>query len=209
MKKSDKPVINVPTMLVLAAACTANRFNKGYRKHSLDEQKSNRDLVNEFIKDPSEIKQEDHDLAENIRDWYQAKVFKILSESYLSSFDKLAMSLFQKETLDSNYDIAIASSLPSSYLNGVKHDENERRVKFADGGYLGRVGERITINIEVMKCIFSVKWHVHFITAITEKDQVLFFSFKRELNSGDKLKIKGTVKSQDNNQTRLNRVTEV
>jgi predicted acetyltransferase len=66
--------------------------------------------------------------------------------------------------------------------------------------------DRVTADIEVLKCVYSQKWGVYFVTAITDNDQSIFFSYKQDLTYGSKLSIKGTVKRQDNNQTQLNRV---
>jgi hypothetical protein len=116
------------------------------------------------------------------------------------------MKLVEREELTSGYEIAVATSLPASYFKGKQRDEGEQRAKFAQGGYLGSVGDRVTASIEVLKCIFSQKWNVYFVTAITDNDQSIFFSYKQEVNYGSKFAIKGTVKRQDNNQTQLNRV---
>jgi len=66
--------------------------------------------------------------------------------------------------------------------------------------------DRVTANIEVLKCVFSQKWNVYFVTAITDKDQSIFFSYKQDVSPGTILSIKGNVKRQDNNTTQLNRV---
>jgi hypothetical protein len=41
---------------------------------------------------------------------------------------------------------------------------------------------------------------------MTTSDQALFFSYKQELTIGNVLRIVGTVKRHNNNQTQLNRV---
>ena len=42
---------------------------------------------------------------------------------------------------------------------------------------------------------------------VTEKDNVLFFSYKNNIDNGTRVKIKGTVKDhKDNGRTQLNRV---
>ena len=216
MPKVKKIEAMYPTMLVLSAACAAQRVNGMYVKVAYeigntedtkgDPRKSNRQLVMEFIADPSTITKEDNDMASSLKAWYQGKTFKILGGGYMSEFDRNAMKLVEKEEIVGNYEIAVASSLPASYLKGVQRDLGENRAKFAQGGYLGKVLDRVTADIEVLKCVYSQKWGVYFVTAITDKDQSIFFSYKQDLTYGSKLSIKGTVKRQDNNQTQLNRV---
>ena len=214
MAKAKKIEPTYPTMLVLSAACAAQRVNQTYIKvpYQLGDEnprKTNRELVMQFIADPGTITKEDNDMAASLKSWYQAKTFKILGEGYVSEFDRTAMKLVEREELTGNYDIAIAASLPNSYQKGAQRDKGESRAKFAQGGYLGSVGDRVTADIEVLKCIFSQKWNVYFVTAITNNDQSIFFSYKQELNYGAKFRIKGTVKRQDNNQTQLNRVQTI
>lgn len=211
MAKAKKVEVTYPTMLVIAAACAAQRINQAYIKvpYQLGDEnprKTNRELVMQFLADTDNILKEDHDMAVDIKAWYQGKTFKILGGGYLSDFDRNAMKLVEQENSVGNYDIAIIASLPGVYQKGVQRDEGENRAKFAQGGYLGKLADRVTANIEVLKCIYSQKWGVYFVTAITDKDQSIFFSYKQELNYGVKLSIKGTVKRQDNNQTQLNRV---
>jgi hypothetical protein len=211
--------VSYPTMLVLSAAFAAQRTNKGYYKYSVPDgsyvdgegvpseaKVTNRELVYKYLEDQSNINNEDRANAEKLKAYYQGKLFKVLAEGYVSEFDRSAMKLVEREELIGSYDMAIATSLPASYFKGVQRDEGEQRAKFAQGGYLGSVGDRVTANIEVLKCIFSQKWNVYFITAITDKDQSIFFSYKQDVNYGSKFAIKGTVKRQDNNQTQLNRV---
>ncbi len=215
----NKIQVSYPTMLVLSAAFAAQRTNQGYNKYSVAEgsfvddqgvpceaKVTNRELVYKYLEDQSNINDEDRANAEKLKAYYQGKVFKVLAEGYVSEFDRSAMKLVERDELIGSYDMAIATSLPASYFKGVQRDEGEQRAKFAQGGYLGSVGDRVTANIEVLKCIFSQKWNVYFVTAVTDKDQSIFFSYKQDVNYGSKFTIKGTVKRQDNNQTQLNRV---
>lgn len=220
MPKTISPTY--PTMLVLSAAFAAQRTNQGYNKYSVAEgsfvddqgvpceaKVTNRELVYKYLEDQSNIIDEDRTNADKLKAYYQGKLFKVLGEGYVSEFDRNAMKLVEREELIGGYDIAVATSLPASYFKGVQRDEGEQRAKFAQGGYLGSVGDRVTANIEVLKCIFSQKWNVYFVTAITDNDQSIFFSYKQEVSYGSKFAIKGTVKRQDNNQTQLNRVQVV
>jgi hypothetical protein len=87
-----------------------------------------------------------------------------------------------------------------------KRDETERRVQWARGGSVGVVGEKVTLNIEVLKSIWSQKWNIWFITGVTLEDQVVFFSCKENFDVGTHLTITGNVKGDRDNSTQLNRV---
>jgi hypothetical protein len=204
---------NYPTMLVLAAANAAYRKNQGYVKPGYElagttetPRKSNRELVYYYLDNTSELIEEDHEVATKIKAWYQGKTFKILSGSYVSDFDHNVLKMLEQEETPEGYNLAVLASTPGSYFTGIQRDVGESRVKFAQGGYLGTVGDKVETKCEVMKCIYSQKWGVFFVTAITDNDQAIFFSYKEEISYGKCLTIKGNVKRQDNNTTQLNRV---
>lgn len=206
-------------MLVLSAACAAQRVNGNkYIKYNIEDgtfvndkgevvkYTTNRDLVETYIEQPEHITDVDRELAEQVRSYYNGKTFKLLTGEYLSQFERNILALLQKESVTEGYDVAVLASVPNSYFIGIKRDERDRRVKFSQGGYIGTVGERVNIQVEVLKCVFSQKWFTHFVTGITSSDQAVFFSYKEQVSVGTVLNIAGTVKRQDNNQTQLNRV---
>jgi len=208
------------TMLVLSAACAAQRINGSYIKFATVEEPSingtvnvhkrtNRELTVEFLELQENIIDADRTMAEEMRRYWNGKMFKVLSGEYMSNFDRGILELMQKETVTEGYDVAVIASMPGSYISSVKRDERDRRIKFAEGGYLGNVGERVEATIEVTKSVFSQKWGVYFLTGVTTSDQAVFFSYKQDISPGTVLQIKGNVKRQDNNITQLNRVKVV
>jgi len=205
------------THLVLSAACAAQRVNGAYIKVATVEvpsingivnvhKRTNRELTVEFLELQENITDADRTMAEEMRRYWNGKMFKVLSGEYMSNFDRGILELMQKETVTEGYDVAVIASMPNSYISSVKRDERDRRVKFAEGGYLGNVGERVEATIEVTKSVFSQKWGVYFLTGVTTSDQAVFFSYKQDVSPGTVLQIKGNVKRQDNNITQLNRV---
>lgn len=200
-----------PTMDVVAAACAAQRVNGTYIKvkYQLGDDKprqTNRELVYQYLEDESFITDADRLLAEDIKEYFKGYTFKLLSGAYLSEFDRNTMKILEEEFTPEGYNVALLSSIPNSYLKAKKRDEADRRTRFAQGGYIGKVGERLNLQVEVIKCVFSQKWGIWYITAMTTSDQAVFFGYKQEVAEGTVLNIDGTVKRQDNNQTQLNRV---
>jgi hypothetical protein len=219
MPRKSKVRKEYDTMLVLSAACAAQRVNGNkYIKLNLAEGNfvndkgevvkytTNRDLVEQYIEQPEHITDSDRQQAEKVKSYWNGKTFKLLTGEYMSDFDRTMLGLLQKETVTEGYDVAVLSSLPNSYNASVKRDERDRRVKYSQGGYIGIVGERVRTQVEVLKCVYSQKWFTYFVTGITSSDQAVFFSYKQEVAVGNLLNIAGTVKRQDNNQTQLNRV---
>ena len=77
---------------------------------------------------------------------------------------------------------------------------------FARGGFVGNLADKVTLNIEVVKQLWSQKWNTWYITGITIEDQVVFFAHKTQYDIGTMLTIQGVVKTQRDNSTQLGRV---
>lgn len=207
-KQKPKPEYNADD--VWAAACAAQRVNNKYIKFvepdAIESQKSNRDLLMNFLTDPSTITDKDREQGQLIRKYYKGLTFKVLQGKKLSAFDVDVMQLANRDVITSFYDVAVITSLPSCYERNVKRDQDERRVDNAKGGFVGVPGNKVELEIEVLRCVFSKNYFVYFVTGVTSEDQAVFFSYKKDLKSGLKLKIKGTVKAHRDNSTQLNRV---
>ena len=216
MPKYQKPVLNFNADAVWGAACAAQRINGEYVKEGrnqigefgevLSTKLRNRDIMVEFMHNPDRLTEEDVEQAKKVRKYYQAYTFKILKGIKLSEFDNTAMLIANRDIIDSNYDVAVMASLPSCHERGVKRDSVDQRVKFATGGYVGRPGDKVTHQVEVLKCFYSQKWDTHYVTGITEAEQVFFFAYKNPIDLGSTIKIQGTVKGHRDNSTQLNRV---
>jgi hypothetical protein len=160
----------------------------------------------QFIADPTKITPEDIEQGKLVRKYFQGYTFKILKGIKLSEFDNTAMLIANGDTIDTNFDIAILTSLPSSYERGMKRQTVDQRIAFAKGGYISIVGNKVSPTIEVLKSFYSQNWNTNYITGITSDDQVLFFAFKQPLEVGKMYDLYGTVKVHRDNVTQLNRV---
>jgi hypothetical protein len=211
MARTKKVIQSWNTMDIVAAACAAQRVNGEYVKSAYtfsdtSGKQSNRAFVYQFLQDDSQVLDSDRLLAENIKSFYQGYTFKLLSGDYVGTYDRSIIKILEQETVSSAMDIALLTSLPNSYHISKKRDETDRRIKLSRGGYLGNVGDRVSTECEIVKCIYSQNYFCYFVTAMTFNDQALFFSYKQEISVGKVLQITGTVKRQQNNQTQLNRV---
>jgi catabolite regulation protein CreA len=213
MARYQKPVLNFNADDVWSAACAAQRINGSYVKLSVltEEDKtsnklSNRQIVESLLVDTFNITDEDHEQGKKVRAFYQALTFKILQGKRLNEFDNTAMLLANRDVITSNYDLAVIASLPSCYERGVKRQTVDQRIGFATGGFIGAIGKKVSVTIEVLKSTYSQKWMTNFVTGITSDDQVVFFAYKSELPVGKMFDIYGTVKAHRDNTTQLNRV---
>ena len=209
MANYQKPaLLNINADDAWAAACQAQRLNQGYIKVDADAPtgQTNRKLVLDFIANPSKITDEDREQGKLVRQFYQAFTFKILKGIKLSEFDNTAMLIANRETIETNYDIAVLTSLPSCYERGMKRQTVDQRVAFATGGFIGHLTDKVSVSIEVLKSFYSQQWDTNYVTGITSDDQVLFFAFKQQLEVGKVFNLQGTVKAHRDNVTQLNRV---
>jgi len=213
MAQNQQPSFNFNADDVWAAACQAQRINGSYVKLTMISESdpsltklSNRMLVMQLLADPFNITDEDREQGKKVRAFYQALTFKILQGKHLNEFDNNAMVLSNRDVISSNYDLAVICSLPSCYQRGVVRQSVDQRISFATGGFIGAVGNKVSLAIEVLRSVYSQKWMTTYITGITSDDQVVFFAYKEALEVGKMFDIYGTVKSHRDNSTQLNRV---
>lgn len=211
--KTQKVVVNYNADDVWSAACAAQRINGSYVKLSVVSESepattklSNRIIVEQLLADTFLITDEDREQGKKVRAFYQALTFKILQGKQLNDFDNTAMLIANREVITGNYDVAVIASLPSCYERGVERQTAEQRVNFATGGFIGKAGDKVTLEIEVIKCTYSQIYNVFFVTGISTNDQPVFFSYKHQVPTGDTMNIYGTVKAHRDNITQLNRV---
>ncbi len=213
MARYQKPVLNFNADDVWGAAVAAQRINGAYVKLSaLSESDkefnklSNRQLVESLLVDSHLITEEDREQAKKVRAFYQALTFKILQGKHLNEFDNNAMVLANRDVISSNYDLAVIASLPSCYERGVARQSVDQRISFAQGGFIGQVGKKVSTSVEVLRSVYSQTYNVNFVTGINSDDQVVFFAYKKELEVGKMYDIYGNVRAHRDTTTQLNRV---
>ena len=196
---------------VFAAAAAAHRINGGYLKYSETNDEAgtskiaNKILIRQFLDGNFDIREQDREVGENVMQHCRSLTFKLLTDKRLSDFEQNMLSIVEKETLDSNYDIAIVSSLPASYDRAQVRSTIEVRLREAEG-LIGQVGGKVSVSAEVVKCYFSDQWGTHFVTAITDDNKQVFFAYRNKLEVGSNFTAEGKVKSQRDNATQLNYV---
>jgi hypothetical protein len=212
MARYQRPSYN--TVDVFAAACAANRVNGGYLKYTETNDESgtsklaNKVLIRQFLDGTFDVRDSDREQGEKVMQHCRSLTFKLLTDKRLSEFEQNMLSIVEKETLDSNYDIAIVSSLPNTYNRSEYRRAVDTRIRETEGVF-GTVGERVKVTAEVVKSYFSEQWGTHFITAITDDNKQVFFAYKQSLTVGDNINIDGKVKAHRDNSTQLNYVKMV
>jgi hypothetical protein len=116
------------------------------------------------------------------------------------------MQIAERNVITDNLGLATIASLPATYQKMTGRDDVERKIRWARGGFIGQVGDKTVQHIELIKALWSQKWNIWYYTGINDKDQVLFFAHKGELEIGSYVTIEGKVKSHRENSTQLSHV---
>ena len=211
-----RPVYSIAD--VFAAACAAQRINGEYLKnddityyddgheysHKVN-RVANKTLVHQFLRGELGMTLEDHEMGDKVMQYCRGLTFKLLTDKRLSDFEQTMLTIVEKSTTDSNYDIAVVASLPASYERSLVRAEQNVRLREAAGCINADVGSKVELDIEVVRCNYSNEWGVFYVTAITEGG-VVFFARNSQLEVGSKIHIKGKVKRHKEDRTQLSHV---
>ena len=207
---------------VWGAACHAQRINGEYVKHDEWElpsesatatqlkRKSNRNIMMEALENPFMITDEDREAgAECLKFMSNDMTFRAL-QNRLTDFDRSVMKI----TAVTNrffpqahrLELATVACLPNSHQRALQRIEEQDRIR-QTAGYIGKVGDKVTVNVEIVRCVFSQKWNTYYATGITSNNETVFFAIRQPFDAGTTLTLRGNVKAHRDNQTQLNRVT--
>jgi hypothetical protein len=219
---SKKPVGTKFTMSdVWAAACAAQRVNGSYVKEPVvvyNEstqsntviKRRNRDIMMEFLQDPTRLVVDDIERGEQCRQFLQNDLTFRTLKGKVTDFDTAVKKVLAVQDLfDSythKYELAIVACLPASVERTESRQSADERLQFASGGLIGKVGDKISSNIEVVGAVYSQQYGIHWIRAITDQNQAVSFSNKQKFDVGTHLTIQGKVKAHRDNLTQLNYV---
>ena len=205
---------------VWAAAAHAHRVNSGeYLKdpeYARDDEglwldtivrPRNRDIMKRALDDDSVITDQDRDLGHRARDWLSKNMMvKALKGSALSEFEQglqRAVGLTEFDEWGCRYELALVASQIRAYEQAV---QLEAAMEGISAEPIAAIGEKVDVEITVVKSVYSQNFGVFFITGITADRRAVFFSYRERLSNGHQCRIRGTVKAHRENSTQLNRV---
>lgn len=208
-QKHKKPTFSYLADNVWGAAVVAFRANKGYVKAlapGIEAHKTNRQIVEEILRDNVTLLDDDIEEGRKIRRYFQALTFKVIEGKTLTPFLTQAMTLAEKDVITDNLGVGTIASLPATYQKMSGRDTVETKIKWARGGFIGQVGDKTTQTIEIIKQLWSNNYNTYYFTGINDKDQVLFFAYRTNIEIGTSVTIEGKVKSHRDNSTQLSHV---
>lgn len=203
---------------VWAASAKAYLLNgKTYVKahEGSDKVKSNRDIMLELLQNNLKgVDATTKNLGVQVRQHYKALTFKMLQGGWMSDFDKSAMALADKDMITNSSDFGMIASLPKAYDRAIVKKGQEDRIaeESKTSTAIGKIKDRLELDITVLRTILSHRYNCYFITAKTSTGNVVFFASSTLHPAVDtELRIKGTVKGHRTDDdglvtTQLNRV---
>jgi len=207
--RQTKPQFQFPMDDVFAAAAMAQRIQGRYVKagYGYGDVQANRDLMMASLTTaPQEITDADRERGVEVRKYFRRILFKMLSGAHISAFEKTIADIIDNETIKTSMEFGVIAALPSICETSTARDTVESRINFARGGYVGIIGDRVEIAVEVLRSVYSQQWCCYFVVGITQDDQVIRWSGTRAPEVGARVTIRGTVKIHDDNKTKLGRV---
>jgi tellurite resistance protein len=211
MRKTRDTIAAVDADLMWAAACTAYRINNGYYKQPelIGDQvvrHTNRDLVEQALANAVLITDTDRAMGEDCRRHLASAVTMQALRTELNEWAKVTARVCSLDTITSRYDMSVITAMPHSYARQLRKESVDSRLARCEEGAVGAIGAKIDLNIEVMRSNYSEKFNTWFVSAITDTNYSVFFSYRESIEPDTHTTIRGTVKRHNNLATQLNRV---
>ena len=200
---------------VWGLAVAADRINGGYFKEDvyvMENQcqkritQANKLMVKQWLREGAftEATEADIEKGREIRNYFNGFLLKQISGK-INEFEQQALRIAQMDefTTRNMLEFAIVSCLPSVMIRDQSRNELAREVRHSTQ-LTGNVGDKIQGEIEVVKCYYSKDYDKYRVTAKLV-DSFVDFWYNSNLNAGDRVTIKGKIKSvRGDNTTQLN-----
>ena len=206
---------------VWAAAVAAQRINGSYIKetqHRLDDttgtiivdKRRNRDIMIDILANPAQLTVEDIAQGQECRKFLQNDITFRALKNKLTEFDgsvsKVLAVTEEFDTVKHKLELAVVACLPQSHTRALERQAVQERVRQTSGSLIVMPGDKVQLDVEIVKSNYSQQWNTWYATAITADNSAVFFAYRKELARGATHTIVGTVKAHRDGSTQLNRV---
>ena len=208
-----------------AAACAAQRINGGYFKEHVYEhlehqalveppalvKRRNREIMFDILANPALLTVEDIEQGQECRKFLQNDITFRALKGKLTDFDSSTSKVIAvEEEFDSvkhKLELAVIACLPQSRARALERQAVQERVRQTSGDHVGQPGDKVQLDVEIIKSNYSQQWNTWYATAVTPDNRAVFFAYRQQLGVGAKCTIYGTVKAHRDGTTQLNRVS--
>lgn len=216
-RRAATPVARYSPDDVWAAACAAFRINgNNYFKEDQYQfgdnapqrtHRRNRDVMLDLLSNPTQISASDRDSGRQCREFLQKDITFRTLKGNITDFDTaVTRCLALDQVFDSvlhRYEMAVIASLPSSWHRQLARYDLQSRLQSCTP-LENKTGDKVDLSVRVLSANYSANYGIYWIKAVTEDQRAVLFSYRTKL-SGD-AHIRGTVKTQRDGITQLNRV---
>ena len=208
---------------VWGAAVAAQRINGSYVKetqykvdpemssNTVIDKRRNRDIMADILANPAVLTVEDIAQGQECRKFLQQDITFRALKGRLTDFDSSTSKVLAVEdefdTVKHKLELAVVACLPASHARALERQDTQERVRQTTGDHVGQPGDKVRLDVEIIKSNFSQQWNTWYATAITADNCAVFFAYRQELAKGAKHTIQGTVKAHRDGSTQLNRVS--
>jgi len=207
---------------VWGAAVAAQRMNGSYLKEttyildmdrniSVVDKRRNRDIMAEILENPAVLTVEDIAQGQECRKFLQNDITFRALKNKLTEFDSAVSKVLAVaedfDTVKHKYELAVVACLPQSHARSLEREAVQDRVRQTSGALIGTPGDKVQLDVEIIKSNYSLQWNTWYATGVTQDNSAVFFAYRQELAKDAKHTIQGTVKAHRDGSTQLNRVS--
>lgn len=153
-----------------AAVAAADRVNGGkyINQNSFpypEGYKFNKAIAYDMCEQPHQLLREDHELGVKLHEHFQGLLFKRLTGGLTNGFLNTIADIVGKKQV-SRFDVACMSALVKTYRQDTEREIKQDRVQAfsTTSEYIGLVGAKKTVTVEVMDLVYSKKYNINIIT---------------------------------------------
>lgn len=211
MKARYDRIDPVDADLAWSAAFAAFRINGDYLKTPEKNSEGkivkpmNRELVQLALYDASMITDSDRKQAQKARQYISNVTTLEALKGALTEWGQISARICSLDKITSNYDIAVITAMPKSYVNSLKKEKVDARLRKCEG-HVGKVGDKVELPVEVLRHNYSAKFNTWFISGITNDNRAVHFAYREAVKPNQTVTVRGTVKRHTDHSTQLNRV---
>ena len=205
---------------VWGAAVAAQRINGSYVKAAMYDyddngpkivKHRNRDIMTDILANPAQLTVEDIAQGQECRKFLQQDITFRALQNRLTEFDSSVSKVLAVEddfdTDKHKLELAVVACLPQSHARALERQATQERVRQTSGDVIGTPGDKVRLDVEIIKSNYSQQWNTWYATGVTQDNSAVFFAYRQELAKGAKHTIIGTVKAHRDGSTQLNRVS--
>lgn len=190
---------------VWAAAAAATRLNGGYIKEptykydeaqncSVLDKESNKVMVRSMLAANATYTQEDIERGNKACEYWKTNLLKMLSGT-ANDFERTAINLANKETIETVFDVSVISSLIASAERSLHRDVINDKKMQTNSAHVGIIGETLQINDAE---VFTVRYNDTFgkyRVDVRSKGNLFSWWSSKSYDVGSHINVKGKVKA--------------